>query len=34
MTAEVLEMMKLDEPMMESSDDDLELDMGSGEHER
>ena len=29
-----LEMMDLmDEPMMEGSDDDLELDMGSGEHE-
>ena len=33
-TAEVLEMMELDEHMMEGSDDDLELDMGSGEHER
>ena len=29
-----VEMMDLmDEPMMEGSDDDLELDMGSGEHE-
>ena len=33
-TTEVLEMMDMmEEPMMEGSDDDLELDMGSGEHE-
>ena len=31
-TEEVLEM--LDEPMLEGSDDDLDLDLGSGDEER